>query len=80
MGLNEIQIAQIKVCNSRRKAKELGDDARRQYMVYLAAKKLWLAEVDRTAVLEKEVDEKVAIERAFEERKRKGDHREDSSV
>jgi hypothetical protein len=68
MSLSEVQVAQIRLCNARERAKMLGDDARRQYMVYLAAKKVWLAEVDRIDVLDRAVDEKVAIERAFAER------------
>lgn len=71
--MTEIQVAQVKLCNARRRAAELGDEARRQYMIYLAAKKRWLAAVDHIDVLDRQVDEKIAIEAAFLERQKKDD-------
>jgi hypothetical protein len=67
----EVQAAQAKLCNARKKAAVLGDEARRLYMVYLAGKKRWLAAVDHIDVLDREVDEKIAIEAAFAERQKK---------
>lgn len=68
MSLSEVQVAQIRLTNARDRAKMLGDEARRQCMVYLASKKQWLDAVDLIAVRDREMNEKAAIEAAFSQR------------
>jgi hypothetical protein len=71
MALSEIDVARVRLNNAREKAKVLGADARRAAMVYLAARKRWLESLDVIDVRDRELDEKVAIELAYKERKRR---------
>lgn len=68
MSREDVMTAQIKVCNARNRAKQLGDDARRDLMIYLASKQRWLESVDKIAVFERDLHEKIAIDVAFQTR------------
>lgn len=68
MSREDVMTAQVKVCNGRSLAKQLGDDARRDLMVYFASKQRWLNAVDRIAELERDLHEKIAIDVAFQTR------------
>ena len=71
MALSEVEIALARLSNARDQAKVLGEEARRQYMIYKSAKERWLAAVDLIDVRDRELDEKAAIQQAMDKQAEK---------
>ena len=69
--LSSIQLAQSRLNLARQRSRMLGDKARANCEVYLDARRQWLDALEREWVIEKEVNEQLAIEMAFREREKR---------
>lgn len=67
----EIRLAQIRLSNARQLAKQIGDDCRRTAVVLIAERTRWFSALDRVARLEREINEKITIEAAIQNRERR---------